>query len=220
MIMAREWVTHPMDVLTFATTVILVTASGALAPGPLFFATISYGMKSGARIGLLFSVTHSLIELALIVLLAFGLMPYAGDPLVRSVIGVAGGVVLIVLGIVQIINPPAHGSKKNEGHRERNLLVMGLALTGLNPIFIFWWLTVGVNLVFLALEVGGLAGIFLLFAFHSWMDIVFLTTVAYLSKKGTNFLGVRGYRAIVALSGAIMIYFGFSFLSIPFSQHE
>jgi len=208
-----------MDVLTFATTVVLVTASGALSPGPLFFATLSKGMKSGARIGLLFSATHSLIELALIVLLALGLMPYSGNPLVRSVIGVAGGAVLIVLGIAQVINPPSHGSK-DESHQERNLLVTGLALTGLNPIFIFWWLTVGVNLVFLALEVGGLAGIFMLFAFHSWMDIAFLTAVAYLSKKGTNFLGARGYRAIVVLSGAIMIYFGLGFLSIPFTQRE
>jgi len=218
MVLGGEWATHPMDVLTFAATVILVTASGALTPGPLFFATLSNGMKSGARIGLLFSATHSLIELALIVLLAFGLMPYSGNPLVRSVIGVVGGVVLIILGVTQIIKPPAHESK-NESHRERNLLVIGLALTGLNPIFIFWWLTVGINLVFMALEVGGLAGIFLLFASHSWMDIAFLTTVAYLSQKGTNFLGVKGYRAIVALSGAIMIYFGFDFLSIPFTQH-
>jgi len=208
-----------MDVLTFVATVILVTSSGALTPGPLFFATLSNGMKSGARIGLLFSVTHSLIELVLIASLAFGLMPYAGNPLVRSIISVAGGVVLVILGITQIIRPPAHESK-NGGRRERNLLAMGLALTGLNPVFIFWWLTVGVNLVFLALEVGGLAGIFLLFVSHSWMDIAFLTTVAYLSHKGTNFLGVKGYRAIIALSGAIMIYFGLGFLSIPFTQRE
>jgi len=208
-----------MDVPTFVATVVLVTASGALTPGPLFFATLSNGMKSGARIGLLFSATHSLIELALMVLLALGLMPYAGNQLVRSMISVAGGAVLIILGIAQIIKPPAHESK-NEGRRERNLLVMGLALTGLNPVFIFWWLTVGVNLVFLALEVGGLAGIFLLFVSHSWMDIAFLTAVAYLSQKGTNFLGVKGYRAIIALSGAIMIYFGIGFLSIPFTQRE
>lgn len=208
-----EWPEHPMDTITFVVTVILVTASGALAPGPLFFATISYGIRSGKRIGLLFSASHSLIELAFIALLAFGLFPYAGDLLVKTVIGAAGGTVLLVLGAAQIVNSQAKGSVENY-HRERSLLAVGFALTGLNPLFIVWWLTAGANLILLALEFGGFAGIFLLYVSHAWIDVVWLVTVSYLSKKGKNLLGGKGYRAIVILSGAALIFFGLRFLSI------
>jgi len=43
-----------VDLLTFIATVIIVTASGALAPGPLFFPNITHGAKTGAKGGLAF----------------------------------------------------------------------------------------------------------------------------------------------------------------------
>ena len=63
-----------MDILGFIATVILLTASGALAPGPLFFQTISQGTKTGARSGLIFSIAHTIVEFSLIMLLTFGLL--------------------------------------------------------------------------------------------------------------------------------------------------
>ena len=48
-----------MDALNLAVTIILVTASGALAPGPLFFVTISHGANFGIKSGLLFSIAHT-----------------------------------------------------------------------------------------------------------------------------------------------------------------
>ena len=59
-----------MDTLSFVVTVILITASGALAPGPLFFATISHSAKSGTKSGLIFSVAHTVVEFSLIMLFA------------------------------------------------------------------------------------------------------------------------------------------------------
>jgi len=51
-----------MDPLNFAITVIGLTASGALAPGPLFVVTITHGAKSGAKSGILFSIAHTIVE--------------------------------------------------------------------------------------------------------------------------------------------------------------
>ncbi len=48
-----------MDLFSFVVTVIILTASGALAPGPLFFATITHGTKHGAKSGLIFSIAHT-----------------------------------------------------------------------------------------------------------------------------------------------------------------
>ncbi|TET26218.1 MAG: hypothetical protein E3J73_04915 [Candidatus Bathyarchaeum sp.] len=63
-----------MDPLNFAFTVIILTASGALAPGPLFFVTITHGAKSGAKSGILFSIAHTIVEFTLVMLLALGLL--------------------------------------------------------------------------------------------------------------------------------------------------
>jgi threonine/homoserine/homoserine lactone efflux protein len=76
-----------MDVLSFVATVVLVTASGALAPGPLFFVTLSHGARSGAKSGIIFSAAHTLVEFALVLLLAGGLLAVANQPAVRFVVG-------------------------------------------------------------------------------------------------------------------------------------
>ena len=92
-----------MEILDFIVTVILVTASGALVPGPLFFTNLKQGSKFGAKGGFVFSVAHTLVEFTLVMLLAFGLLFIASE-LVKIVIGVAGGVVLVVFGVMQIYN--------------------------------------------------------------------------------------------------------------------
>ena len=95
-----------MDLLNFVATVVLLTASGALAPGPLFFVTVSHGARSGAKSGLVFSIAHTLVEFALVMLLAGGLLAVAKEPTVEPtvnlIVGVAGGVVLLVFGAMQI----------------------------------------------------------------------------------------------------------------------
>ena len=93
-----------MDLFGFVVTIIIVTASGALAPGPLFFATITHGTKHGAKSGLIFSIAHTVVEFSLIMLFALGLLTVAGEPIVKTVIGLVGGAVLIAFGAIQIRN--------------------------------------------------------------------------------------------------------------------
>lgn len=126
-----------MDIVTFVITVVLVTASGALAPGPLFFATISHGTKSGAKRGLIFAVAHTLVEFSLIMLFALGLLTVASEPIVRQVIGIAGGFVLIAFGVLQIRKTLFPQVKKETKGLPSysHLFLVGLAFTGLNPYF-------------------------------------------------------------------------------------
>ena len=203
-----------MDVLNFVATVILVTASGSLAPGPLFFATISHGTRSGAKTGLIFSIAHTLVEFTLVMLLAGGLLTVVNEPTVKLTIGVVGGVVLLVFGAIQIRDSltSKSGETRSIGVKTRSLLLMGLAYTGLNPFFIVWWLTVGANLILLALEFASLPGVVFMYVCHVWMDYAWLTSVAYFSKMGAKFVGHKWYRVIVALLGGVLIYFGLIFL--------
>jgi threonine/homoserine/homoserine lactone efflux protein len=207
-----------MDVLNFVATIILITMSGALAPGPLFFATISHGSKSGAKSGLMFSVAHSLVEFTLVMLFALGLLTVANRPIIRLVTGIIGGLVLLGFGIVQILNSL---KLKNEGSitkevKKQNLLLIGLAFTGLNPFFIVWWLTVGANLILLSLEFAALPGVVFMYICHVWIDYVWLTLVAHFSKMGTDIIGLKWYRVIMIIFGFILIYYGLIFLKDSF----
>lgn len=203
-----------MDLLNFAVTVVLISVSGALAPGPLFFVTISQGAKSGTKSGLMFSVAHSLIEFSLVMLLALGLLSVANEPLVRLTLGVAGGVVLLVFGAMQIRG--SFSSKSDEVKprqiTSRKLLLIGLAFTGLNPYFIIWWLTIGANLILLALEFASLAGVVFMFVCHVWVDYVWLMFIANFAKRGAKILRFKWYRVMMAVFGAVLIYFGLFFL--------
>ena len=203
-----------MELLSFVTTIIVVTASGALAPGPLFFATISHGTKHGAKTGLVFSVAHTLVEFSLIMLFALGLLTIASEPLVKVIIGIIGGVILIAFGAFQIrnsiISNPEDLKKTKSSYR--HLFLIGIAFTGLNPYFILWWMTVGAQLIVIALEFAALLGVVFMFICHVWMDYAWLTGVAYFSKKGTNVMGLKWYKPLMILFGIVLIYFGITFI--------
>lgn len=203
-----------MNALNFVATIVLVTASGALAPGPLFFATISHGTKVGAKGGLVFSIGHTLIEFTLVMLLASGLLTIASEPAVKLVVGVAGGIVLLAFGAMQIRDSltSKFGEPKSGGVSSHSLLLIGLAFTGLNPFFIVWWLTVGAQLILMSIEFAALAGVVFMYVCHVWMDYAWLTTVAHFAKMGTSVVGFKWYRLLMAVFGVILVYFGLTFL--------
>lgn len=207
-----------MDVFSLIVTVVVVTASGALAPGPLFFTAVAHGTRSGARGGLAFSVGHSIIEFSLVLLLALGLLSFATEPTVKIVIGVVGGIALLVFGVFQIRETLASRAAKfnKGGASSRNPLLLGLVFTGLNPYFILWWLFIGVKLILDSLAFASLAGVVLMYFAHVWMDYAWLTAVAYLAKKGTDIVGSKGYRILMIAFALILIYFGLYYLASAF----
>ena len=203
-----------MNPLNFAATVIILSASGALAPGPLFFVTVSHGIKSGTKSGIIFSIAHSLIEFTLVMLLALGLLSVANVPAAMLVVGVAGGVALIVFGAMQIRSSFSYKPEETKTGQSatRNLFLIGLALTGLNPYFIVWWLTVGANLIFISLEFAGLAGVVFMFVCHVWVDYAWLILVSGFAKRSSKILRFKWYRILMTIFGLVLIYFGISFL--------
>jgi threonine/homoserine/homoserine lactone efflux protein len=209
-----------VDIFTFIATVVVVTASGALAPGPLFFTNIAHGTKSGAKGGLAFSVGHTIFELSFVVFLALTLKTVtneANKALINLILGVAGGTALLVFGFLQIRGALASKSTvaSEGGIPSKNPLVLGTLFTGLNPYFILWWFFIGTPLIFDALSIASFAGVFIMYVSHVWMDYAWLIGTAYLAKKGTNLAGKKGYRIIMIIFGAILIYFGLNFIITP-----
>ncbi len=203
--------------LAFIVTVITVTASGALAPGPLFFTNITQGAKTGAKGGLAFSVGHTIFELSLVLFLAFTLQIVANQPLIKLAVGVVGGVALLVFGFLQVREALASQSAitSKAGDRHKNPLLLGTLFTGLNPYFLIWWFTVGMTLIVNALTLASFAGVALMYVSHVWMDYAWLIGTAYLAKKGTNLISGKGYKLLMMVFGAILVFFGLYFLASP-----
>ena len=57
------------EFLGFAVTVIIISVSGVMSPGPLFTANIIHGLKEGASSGIKIAIGHTIVELPLIILL-------------------------------------------------------------------------------------------------------------------------------------------------------
>lgn len=200
----------------FLATVVVVTASGALAPGPLFAANLLQGTRGGAKSGLIISVGHMLVELPLVVLMALGISSVMNFPGFAFVVGLVGGSVLIAFGLLQVrsaISHPMSLEPVQEAGMEKKALALGVGLTALNPYFILWWLTVGLGLVVQAVQLGALIGVFVMYVAHVWMDYAWLVGTAYLSARGTMLLGGRGYRLLLLGLAAFLIYFGVGFIA-------
>jgi len=204
-----------VDILTFIAEVVGVTASGALAPGPLFVKNITEGSKFGARSGFLFAIGHTAVELSLVIVLAFGLLTVADQPAVKLAIGVAGGLALLIFGLMQIRE--SMSAKPVEMRKEKMAVkghfLVGTIFTGLNPYFILWWLVPGAKLILDSIAFASWAGVFLMYVAHVWMDYAWLTGTAYLARRGTKFVDHKGYRIVLMLFGLILIGFGIYFLA-------
>jgi len=183
-------------------------------PGPLFFANVSHGAKSGAKSGLLFSVGHTIVELALAAVLALGFSTVVDRPEVHLLTGLLGGVALVFFGVLQIRDSlkPRGGQTMFSDALVRNPIVLGIVFTGLNPYFIMWWLTIGVKLVSDAVVFLSFAGFLLMYASHVWMDYAWLTLSAYLAHRGVSLVSGRGYRILMTVFGFILICFGLNYL--------
>ncbi len=205
-----------MDLFRFIATVVVVTASGALAPGPLFFGLLMHGSKEGARAGFFAAIGHTLVEFPLVLALAMGLLAAASQPMIKGVIGVVGGAGLIGFGMMQIYRTLRSKPRTDEIPTTKSLpassLVLGLALTGLNPYFILWWLTIGSILIVQALAFAAIFGVLVMYASHVWMDYAFLTAIAHLGKKGKGIINSRYYKLILIAFGLILAYYGVTFV--------
>jgi threonine/homoserine/homoserine lactone efflux protein len=131
------------------------------------------------------------------------------------VVGIVGGASLIAFGLLQTRNAmrrPVIIQPVRETSGRETALVLGAAMSGLNPYFILWWLTLGLGLVAQAMEFGALVGVVVMYFSHVWMDFGWYTGTAYLSGKGTTLLGGRGYKVIRLALAAFLVYFGVSFV--------
>jgi threonine/homoserine/homoserine lactone efflux protein len=193
----------------FLLTIVGISLSGVMAPGPITAATLAAGAKN-RHAGAWVCAGHIAVELPLIVLLGGGLGTLLQSQAVRACIGLAGGVLLALMGLQLLAslrkpNPAATVSV------ERHPLWIGIALSVANPYFLLWWATVGLTLTSQAMEYGLL--VLVLFGLLHWLcDFGWLEVLSYAGFKGSQALGSRSQLAISAICGVVLLGFGLKFI--------
>jgi threonine/homoserine/homoserine lactone efflux protein len=192
-------------ILTFLWQTIIISASGVISPGPVTAATLAAGTRR-KHAGLWISVGHGVVEFPLMGLIMLGAGTWLTSRSFSIGVGLAGGVVLILMGVMLAIalRRPATADAPVES---RSPLWTGIALTGGNPYFLLWWATVGLSLASRAAELGALA--FGLFAVVHWLcDLAWLEALSRASHSGRGLMGPTTQKVIQALCAAAMAGFG------------
>ena len=199
------------EFLGFALTVVIISVSGVMSPGPLFTANIMHGLKEGTQSGLKIAAGHTVIELPLIILLAVGVISLETIPEFKTTIVLLGAIGLFGFAGLQIKN--ALTKKIHTGIQVKHgAFLTGVLFSALNPFFIIWWLTIGFKLISDSIEIWSYWGIGILFGVHIWMDFVWLGFVAFSASKAGNIISNQNYRILMITLSGVLIYFGISFV--------
>jgi len=192
----------------FLLSVIGISLTGAMLPGPMTAATIAkgYGSKNA---GALIAVGHGVIELPLIAAIYLGVGHFLGLPLVVSIIYIAGGVALFYLGFRMFRT--ASDAPGEVGGLPRNSMVTGIVVTATNPAFYVWWITIGAALITGA-ALFGVIGVVLLAVVHWPCDLIWSEFLSLGTFKSRKWWTGRVPRIVFSICALILIGFGVWFL--------
>jgi len=199
------------QLIEFGITVIIISASGVLTPGPLFAANIAYGLRGGIKSGLKMAIGHTIVELPLIILLGIGVFSLKDFPEFRTILTIIGAITLFIFAIIQIKTTLKMKELKFTNFN-RNPVFVGITLSALNPFFVFWWLSIGFKLISDAIMIWAFAGLVVIFFFHIWMDFAWLGLIAALSSKSLKILSNKNYKILMIALSISLVYFGISFV--------
>jgi threonine/homoserine/homoserine lactone efflux protein len=218
-----------MNILEFAGEVILLSASGVLSPGPLFFTNLIYGSKKGAHTGIKIAYGHTIVELPLIIILALSLSKLLFVDLTSNgnlkIIALIGGISITLFSLIQIRSIIARKAivadvddtnnmnnnyfLKIKSERRKGPIIVGIIFSALNPFFLIWWSTVGLKLISDSILLFGIVmGILFTFFFHIWMDYAWLISTSYMISKGVSILKARFYNVLLFLLSIVLALYG------------
>lgn len=193
----------------FLTSVVLISMSGVLLPGPLFGVTLQKAAKRKTA-GVLIAVGHGIVEFPLMFFIYFWLSQFIVPDFVPIVVGAIGGLMMIYMGF-NTLRRREQNRQKIDVPKEESLLA-GIWTTAANPGFILWWITIGTTLIMNA-QIFGLLG-FSVFAVVHWLcDFVWYAVVAFLVFKSRRFWNEKVHTAIFVFCFAVFVGFGFWFFS-------
>lgn len=192
----------------FLGSVMLISLSGVLMPGPLFAVTLKKAAKSKLS-GALIAVGHGIVEFPLMFLIYFLLSQFEIPDYVQIGVGVVGGLLMVFMGVQAFRN-----RNKEEAATvslKRDSVLSGVWTTAANAGFILWWLTIGTALVLNA-KLFGFWG-FSVFAGVHWLcDFCWYAVVGLLIFKSQRFWTRRVHLAVTLFCVCVFVGFGLFFM--------
>jgi len=201
-----------MEIITdfyfFLLSVIFISLSGVMMPGPLFAVTIAKSFKDKMA-GVLISFGHGVIEFPLMFLIYFGFTLLEPKSLTHKIISLVGGLILIYMGIQML--KTRRETATESSYSKYGSLVSGILATGANPYFILWWFTNGAALVINA-SIFGFIG-FLIFAITHWScDLLWNTFISLTVFKSKRFWTKKVHKIVFGFCVLVFIGFGAWFI--------
>jgi threonine/homoserine/homoserine lactone efflux protein len=193
----------------FLTSVVLISLSGVLLPGPLFAVTMEKAAKRKTA-GLLIAVGHGIVEFPLMFFIYFWLSQFAIPDVVPVTVGVVGGLLMMYMGVNTFKNRHKACQKVKVPRQES--LFAGIWTTAINPGFILWWITIGTALILNA-QIFGLLGFSVFTVVHWLCDFVFYAFVAFVIFKSRRFWTEKVHTGFFIFCFAVFVGFGAWFFS-------
>jgi threonine/homoserine/homoserine lactone efflux protein len=195
-------------VLAIIFSVIVISLSGVMMPGPMFAVTVAKSYRSpwaGANI----SIGHAIVEVPIILLIYFGFARFFQNDIVQLLLSLLGGGMLIWMGIGMF------RARKEVVQSGKDLkygaITAGIVMSAINPFFHLWWATVGSMLVMKFVEFGTI-GLPVLVVTHWTCDLVWLSIVSFLIYRTKALWGKRFQEWIFIVCSLLLVGFGIWFL--------
>jgi len=181
-----------------------ISFTGVMLPGPMTAATIAKGYGNRDA-GALIAVGHAVIEIPLIAAIYFGFGHFLGSPQVVKVMYIVGGLALFYLGFRMFRT--AGDAVGEIGGLPTSSLVTGIVVTGTNPAFYVWWVTVGMALIVGAAKFG-FAGILLFTLVHWPCDLAWSEFLSVGTFKSRKWWTQKVQKVVFTVCALILIGFG------------
>ena len=190
-------------------TVVVTSLSGVMMPGPMFTVTLAKSLKSPWA-GVWVSLGHAVVEVPLILLVYFGLARFFQNDTVQLALSVVGGGMIIWMGVGLF---RARRELAREGKdTSYNAFTAGILMSGLNPFFLVWWVTVGSLLLITFLDAVGTWGLPIFVLVHWLCDLVWLAIVSFTIYRTHSFWGPRVQEWVFIVLSLALLFFGGQFV--------
>ena len=200
---------EPSNLPLFLASVVSLSLSGVMMPGPVTAVTIANGAQHKGA-GALVAVGHGLVEIPLMVLIYFGFAHLLELTGVKIGVGLAGGLVLIWMAL-QVFRIQAISFDAKQQRPGRGPIGAGLVTTATNPYFFVWWATIGAALLADARDFGN-TGILAMGATHWLCDLGWLFLISWVVFKSKHLWTPSVQRWIFGLCALLLGGFGAWFI--------
>jgi threonine/homoserine/homoserine lactone efflux protein len=206
------------DVLSIFQFSLFISFAAVISPGPVTAAILSEAPRSGWRTGLLIAVGHSLLELAILILISLGLSVAMQNPTVLGAISIGGSLILLWIGakyIFAVCKNNLQLPQPNQTDTTKSttaLIVLGMITTLSNPFWYMWWVTVAAGYLAQVKAISALAVVFFYIG-HISADFAWDTTLAAVTSSGRRWLSQRAYRVLIFITGGFMMYLSVRFFT-------